>query len=234
MQVNKKRDYKTILNVLTVSRLYWNYIKTILRLYWDYIETILELYWDYIKSILRLYWDYIKTISRLTLGVSGRPPQQVSRQGLSERDTRPQQHGRTQPKRRMLVGRQQAARQRLDRRDTFPSTFSEPSGCFMKPSLMGRCPRTQFQLCSWHRQTTTSKCIFLPIQTWAIDISKAKYNQWSFSALDWMMYGVMWALCIAIVKWLRPCTLSDIELPLWASLPVWDCRGEWRCDPHWN
>ena len=56
------------------------------------------------------------------------PPQQVSTQRESERETRPQQQGWTQPKSRVLVLRQQGDRQRLARLDTFPSTFSDPAG----------------------------------------------------------------------------------------------------------
>ena len=115
------------------------------------------------SSIQRSFsWEEIRLPGcerrRLTVVLVPEPPQQVSTQRESESETLPQQQGRTQPKSRVLVARQQEERQRLERRDTFPSTFSDPAGWDMKPSLTGLWARTQSQLCSWWKVSQWEKC----------------------------------------------------------------------------
>ena len=80
------------------------------------------------------------------------PPQHFSTQRLSERLTRPQQQTATQPNSLVLTSRQHEDRQRPSLELTTPSTFSAPGSCLLKPSLTGRCPCTQSQLCSLHME----------------------------------------------------------------------------------
>ena len=125
-------------------------------------------------------WDWL-TLVRIPV-----PPQQVSTQGESERETRPQQQGRTQPKSLVLVWRQQAARQRLARLDTFPTTFSVPAGWDMKPSLAGLWPSTQSQLCSWGVKLSASPLSPLSSQweKWSI-IAQSDLAHWVILRLHW-------------------------------------------------